>query len=91
MGREVVRVLVLPNVKIYELVLQPELKEGKEDAKRCREALQHAIESVADEDVVDMNMPDDVRSALVERVGMLLTDYVLGKDDNRLVRVLLST
>ncbi|ORY75090.1 transcription initiation factor TFIID subunit 6 [Protomyces lactucae-debilis] len=91
MGPEVVRVLVLPNTKIYELVLQPELKEGKEEAKKCLEALQEAIETIAEEQVGQVAIPDDVRDVLNERVGVLLTDYVLAKQDDRLVRVLLST
>lgn len=103
LGREVVRVLVLPNAKIYELVLKPALAAAaetqREEARRCLDALKRALLLVRDEelpataaDPLRGNSADDVRATLEDRIGKLLTQYLVEElKDDKLVRVLLST
>lgn len=104
MGREVVRVLILPNASTYEQLLIPVL-DGSDEAKKreatkCLQALQNALESVRGEELPD-GMPYDVsskseteiRTILLPRIGKLLTDYLMSSqgDDHTILRVLLST
>ena len=103
LGREVVRVLVLPNAKIYELVLRPALGSTNEttkgEAERCLAALKKALVKVKEEDLpqsatdpLQGKSADEVRAVLDERIGKILTAYLMDEaKDEQLVRVLLST
>lgn len=103
MGREVVRVLVLPNAKIYELVLKPELESTNEkrqmEAKKCLDALRRALASVKGEELPDAMLnvvadksEDEIQATLQERIGTLLTEYILVQEpDPEIVKILLST
>lgn len=104
MGREVVRILILPNASTYEKILIPELESTDEtkklEAEKCLEALKGALESIRGE-VLPQGMAEDVlnksdaemKEILQTRVGSLLTTYVMqdDSDDQMLLKVLLST
>lgn len=104
MGREVVRILILPNAGTYEHLLIPVLQ-GTDDLKKaeatkCLEALRQALESVRGEELPD-GMPVDItgkseqeiRTTLETRIGTLLTDYVMTSqgEDQTILKILLST
>ena len=99
MGSEVVRVLVLPNAKIYELILKPELASEDElrrtEAEKCLEALKAALESVREEPLPATTQPEksasETEQILNERLGTLLTEHLLQSNDQTLIKIILST
>ncbi|BFZ54557.1 histone H4-like TAF Taf6, SAGA complex subunit [Savitreella phatthalungensis] len=104
LGTEVVRILVLPNAKVYELILRPALSDDKPgttraEAERCFEALKRAVASIKDSDELPQGLPDpldgksdeQIRNILESRLGKLLGDHVMSQKDDAMLRILLST
>lgn len=102
MGRAVVRLLILPNASTYELLLIPALEKpdniNKSDATKCLEALREALNTVREEELpvgkpIDLSgkSETELRETLLPRIGKLLTDHVIASQDERTMKVLLST
>lgn len=93
MGPEVVRVLVLPNIKLYETLLT---KEGTEEYQREKnvDALVDALRTLENDtivrDVVKDKPVDEVHDMLNERIGSLLGDRIWQMENENLIKVILQ-
>ncbi|CCG82609.1 Transcription initiation factor TFIID subunit 6 [Taphrina deformans PYCC 5710] len=105
LGREVVRILVLPNAGTYEKILVPELASADrarvQEAQMCLDALKRALDQIRTEplppagtaDETLMKSDEEIRGILVTRVGGLLADHVMAHQsaDQTILKILLST
>ncbi|KAA8913275.1 hypothetical protein FN846DRAFT_930402 [Sphaerosporella brunnea] len=99
-GREAVRVLILPNLKLYERMIRPELEEDtpkKRDAQMVVEAIFTALKQLEDDDNVHVKhengngMADEQqREALARKIGDIATDRVWRSGRRGLVKAILD-
>ncbi|CCX31063.1 hypothetical protein FPQ18DRAFT_291902 [Pyronema domesticum] len=76
-GRESVRVLVVPNLKLYEKVLKKD-DQDPEEVRRVVEAIYKAVETLEDKEVKmeEMEEGEELREKLVKKVGEVVADRV---------------
>ncbi|RUP43411.1 putative transcription initiation factor TFIID subunit 6 [Jimgerdemannia flammicorona] len=106
LGPEVVRVLVVPNVKAYGILLQREMAQGGnavriKEAGKCHDALLNALRKLIEKEKKmpggdEMEGLDDVdeatADALRDRLGDLFARQILGElHSRRVVLVLIDT
>jgi len=96
-GRECVRRLVLPNIKLYEQVLKPELEEDsgqRRDAGMVVEAIFNVLK-LLDEDETDipnrMQDNEEVKAALVDKLGDVLAERIWKEGKSGMVQAILDT
>lgn len=98
-GRESVRVLILPNLKLYEKVYRPEIEDNtpkKADAEMVVEAIFNVLELLEQDETgilvktegVDIN--EETREALVKKVGDVVADRVWKSGKMGLVAAILE-
>ncbi|KTW29747.1 hypothetical protein T552_00954 [Pneumocystis carinii B80] len=64
MGKEVIRILILPNIKTYELLIKddinsPELTIKKMEATKCLEALMNALRTLSKDETSEIKTTDE--------------------------------
>jgi len=92
-----VRRLVLPNIKLYEQVLKPELEEDsgqRRDAGMVVEAIFNVLK-LLDEDETDipnrMQDNEEVKAALVDKLGDVLAERIWKEGKSGMVQAILDT
>lgn len=100
---EIVRTLVVPNLKVYEEVLKPAVdgQEGdlkKAEADRVLAAIFRALSTLVDEDIPMMNghMSDatdeeQTRAKLVEKIGEVVGSRLADSDQRDLIKAVLES
>ncbi|KAL7274362.1 histone H4-like TAF Taf6, SAGA complex subunit [Rhizina undulata] len=100
-GRECVRVLILPNVKLFEKVIRQEVEDDspkRKEAEMCVTAIVNALkhlEEIAEVDVVNgqtngNGLNESLKTRLVDRVGEIVGEEVWKLGKERLVRVIVD-
>jgi transcription initiation factor TFIID subunit 6 len=100
-GRECVRRLILPNIKLYEQVLKPELEEDsgqRRDAGMVVEAIFNVLK-LLEGDEADIpnrmqdneNMTEEVKVALVDKLGDVVAERVWKEGKSGMVQAILDT
>ncbi|KAI5780793.1 hypothetical protein EDC01DRAFT_620445 [Geopyxis carbonaria] len=98
-GRESVRVLILPNLKLYENVLKPELENDspkQRDAEMVIEAILGGLKRLEESDAdllvkhENSTMGEDMKTRLVEKLGDLLAERVWRLGRSSLTRAIVD-
>ncbi|EEB09098.1 histone H4-like TAF Taf6 [Schizosaccharomyces japonicus yFS275] len=98
MGKEAIRVLIVPNIKVYELLVIKALEKGtpqeKQEANRCINALNDALHMLKDDHPVgnaeSEQLPPNTRGLLEKTYGILLTEKLMEENDALLIKTLLD-
>jgi transcription initiation factor TFIID subunit 6 len=105
-GRESVRVLILPNLKLYEKVIRPELEEDtpkKRDAEMVVEAIFSVLKKLEDEESPKVNRvksedgmegmqgDEGLREALARKIGDVAAERVCRSGQKSLAKAILET
>ncbi|ODQ54094.1 transcription initiation factor TFIID subunit 6 [Saitoella complicata NRRL Y-17804] len=97
MGTNVLRLLLLPNFKIYELVLRRAMDEGKtNEVEKCLDALMVAIRTLDNDEisaeVVNVGELDEekVRTVLSKKLGDMVTERIMREKNERVIKFLYS-
>jgi transcription initiation factor TFIID subunit 6 len=103
-GRESVRVLILPNLKLYEKVIRPELEEDtpkKRDAEMVVEAIFNVLKLLEEDEVVAAGglilkteggdeMREEMREQMARKIGEVMADRVWKGGKSGMVRAILD-
>lgn len=103
-GRESVRVLILPNLKLYEKVIRPELEEDtpkKRDAEMVVEAIFNVLKLLEEDEVVAAGglilkteggdeMREEMREQMARKIGEVMADRVWKGGKGGMVRAILD-
>lgn len=98
-GRESVRVLILPNLKLYENVLKPELENDspkQRDAEMVLEAILSGLKKLEEPDAEllvkheNSIIGEDMKTRLVEKVGDILAERVWRLGRSSLIRAIVD-
>lgn len=81
-GREAVKALILPNLKLYEMVLIPELEEDgpkRREAEMCVNAIMKALQTLEGDTSIRPQDEYDVstlKARVTDKVGELIASHV---------------
>lgn len=96
-GRECTRVLILPNIKLFEKVVRPEIEEDgprRKEAEMCVSAIVGVLKLLEEDFQYPLNPPvgsaDEIRSQLIHHVGEIVGDEVWRLRREPLVRSILE-
>jgi len=98
-GAEVVRQLILPNLKAYEELLKDELQENslkKAEADKVVAAILDALGTLVDDDLPMLNghsedAAADVRTKLIEKVGEVIGNKIADSGHTQLAKAVLDS
>lgn len=97
------RVLVVPNLKLYEKVIRPEIEENthrKQDAEMVVEAIFNALKLLEDDDIMSAagvkrengdSGEDLLKEQLARRIGEVMADRVWKSGNIGLARTILDS
>ncbi|KAK6509787.1 hypothetical protein TWF481_004516 [Arthrobotrys musiformis] len=98
MGGDSARVLLLPNVKLFEEFIRDEIQgDGpkKAEALECLKVMVEALITIKGDKKIEMEQngetEEDLRTALVDGLGPLTAGEILKLGDTKLVKVLLKS
>ena len=97
-GAEVVRALIVPNLKEYEGLIKDEIQgEGsrKAEAEKVLSSILRVLASLVDENVPMMNghtdeAADEMRERLIERIGELAGNRIMESSHIHLAKAILG-
>ncbi|WBW75462.1 SAGA complex/transcription factor TFIID complex histone H4-like subunit Taf6 [Schizosaccharomyces osmophilus] len=95
MGKEAIRVLLVPNIKVYEILVIKSFEKGNDDdkyeANRCMDALYDSLLLLRDDQLsTDKTVPPNARGLLEKIVGNLMTEKIMEKGDKDLILALVD-
>ncbi|KIV92732.1 hypothetical protein PV10_04003 [Exophiala mesophila] len=96
-GAEVVRQLVLPNLKAFDELLQEGVQEGgkKEEVQKMLDAITNALGTLVDDDLPMMNghseeSAAEQRSKLIDKIGEVIGGHIADLGHSQLAKVVLE-
>ncbi|CAA20756.1 SAGA complex/transcription factor TFIID complex histone H4-like subunit Taf6 [Schizosaccharomyces pombe] len=95
MGKEAIRVLVVPNIKVYEVLVRKTLEKGNEEeiyeANKCMDALYDALLLLRDDQLPNQRtLPPNASGLLEKNVGSLMAEKIMKENDTSLLLGLLE-
>lgn len=96
-GAEVVRQLVLPNLKAFDELLQEGVQEGgkKDEVQKLLDAILNALGTLVDDDLPMMNghseeSAAEQRSKLTDKIGEVIGGHIADSGHSQLAKVVLE-